>query len=94
MYLWINLADLTLVGTLGDIGSPIALMFQEGELIPGTVSHPKSVDEVYIVLKVTDERAKILQDAIILVGEKKIKRNIRMRATKRPPTKVWRWSNS
>jgi hypothetical protein len=95
MHLWINLMDLDSVGRVGAFGSPLNLMIRKDlgdELLPGAYYKPSgNLDDNYVVVKTTDDRAEAIGGALELIGKKKIGRKIRMRTTVNPPGKAWRW---
>ena len=94
MYLWVNLMDLHSVGTIGPFGSPLNLMIKQDlgdELLPGAYYQPKgNLDDNYVVVAATEDRAKAIGDALEMIGKRKIGRKIRMRTTVNPPGKTWR----
>lgn len=92
MFLWLNLSDIVELGTIASFGSPLNLMLQEGELLPGHWhKYGGSVDEVYLVAEcATYDRVVILKDALELIGKKKRGRKVRTRVTVRKPGKVWK----
>ena len=92
MYLWLNLSDIFELGTIGSLGSPLNLLLQEGELLPGHWSKQGGgVDEVYLVVECTTyDRVVALKDALEVIGKRKLGRNVRTRVTVRKPGKHWR----
>ena len=79
-YLWVNLCDLTELGTIPGFGSPLDLMLQEEDtLLPGYRIVGGKVDDTYILVQTTPDRAQGLQDALGVIGRQKIGRAVRCR---------------
>jgi len=95
-YLWLNLSDLSEMGSVGNLCNPIYFMVcpDLGDENVGTYAHADKLDEVYIVLKSSAERCKAIREAMELIGEKKIGRKVRTRTTKNSPRANWRWLGS
>jgi len=88
VYLWVNLCDLHKVGTLGPFGSPLNLMIRPDlgdKLLDNTVYHKNKLDDMFVLVQCLPDRADALQDAIELIGNKKIGRKVRTRITKTMP---------
>lgn len=94
VYLWINFADLTGLGTIGPFGSPLNFMIRKelGDcLLPGVYVKRKldKLDEQFVVIECTPDRALAIKPAIELLGKRKIGRVIRTRQTTGLPNKAW-----
>jgi len=92
MFLWLNLSDVSELGTIGPFGSPINLLLREGELLSGHWSKQGGgVDEVYLVVEcITNDRVAVLKDALEVIGKRKLGRDVRTRVTTHEPGKQWR----
>ena len=73
--------------------SPLMLMIQEQQgdrLLDGAYwSSTHSMDDVFVVIECTDQRAQNIQKALESIGNQKMKRKIRTRTTKNPPGESW-----
>ncbi|MBU1747879.1 MAG: hypothetical protein KKA73_09325, partial [Chloroflexi bacterium] len=83
------------VGRLGGgLGSPLMLMLRPDlgdQFYPDlVVSHPGQIDEMYVLVETTPERAAALQGGVEFMGERKLKRKVRTRITKGQPGVPWR----
>ncbi len=94
-YLWVNLCDLTEVGTVGPFGSPLNFMILKDRgdcLLPGSYFNPKGkMDESYVVVEATAERCGAIAGGLSVIGPHKIGRKIRTRRTVRLPGKAWEY---
>jgi len=93
MYLLVNILDLEAVGTVGPFGSPLNLMVQErlgDRLLPGGVYSKSKLDDCFCIVECTEDRATAIEDALHVIGKRKIKRKIRTLQRKNMPTgKSW-----
>ncbi len=88
MYLWVNLPDLDLLGSIGPLGSPLQLLLNDRDVVldGGWFGVNKHADEMYIIIEVDDEeRADALIGALEVIGKRKIGRRIRTRKTQSLP---------
>ena len=79
-YLLVNICDLDSVGKLGGLGSPFLLAVQESlgdKILREAVFNTDRVDEAYIIIETSPERAQALADFAELIGVKKIGRKVR-----------------
>lgn len=93
MYLWVNVADLDYMGNLGPLGSPLNLMIRHDlgdTLLPGAVFSPKRVDDIFVIVECTQERAEAIQGALEVMAKAKIRRKIRTNITAKPPNSTWK----
>ena len=92
VFLWVNLGDLSEIGSVGGIGLLHFLVRAESGdvLLPGVAMHEKQTDEAYFLIECTDARATIITDALGVIALRKIKRQVRTRTTVNPPDKSWR----
>ena len=91
--LWVNVPDLQTIGTLGVFGSPINLMVHPDlgdEWLDWGVSHPTRLDEMFMLLRCTKERAEAIQGGLEVIGKRKMKRAVRTKITQREPTRDWK----
>lgn len=94
LYLWVNLMDLSTLGTIGPFGSPLNLMIRKelgDELLPGCYYHPQRLDDNFVVVETKPDRARALVDCLEMIGKRKINRKVRTRITVRLPGKPWQW---
>jgi len=91
-YLWINLSDLSEAGTIPGFGSPLNLMIKTSlgdDLLPNAYAKPDVLDEAYVVVCTSEDRAKALREALEVIFQRKVGRTIRTRTTQNPPTSTW-----
>ena len=95
VHLAVNLADLSGLGTLGSLGSPLNLMLREDlgdELLPGAWQPTGGVlDGAVILVRTTRERAEDLMGGLEVVGKRKLGRKLRCSIRKAIPSKGWRY---
>lgn len=94
MYLWVNLADLDVLGSVGCLGSPLVFMICEDRgdrLLPGAYAQRERLDEVYVLVECTPERCDAIKGGMELVSSRKIGRRIRMRETENLPRDNWKY---
>lgn len=93
MYLWVNLSDITEVGIIYPLGSPLFVMVRPslGDKLLTYLAYKSggAVDRIYFVIRCTEERALAIRDGIELIGRHKLGRKVRTRLTKREPGKSW-----
>jgi hypothetical protein len=89
-YLWVNLADVQGMGTIGPVGSPINFILPPSQLV-GTVQKKSHglVDEVYLVYEV--ESADDKEAGLQVIAKQKIERKVRTKHTVNPPSKHWEY---
>lgn len=98
-YLWVNMCDLDGMGTIGGFGSPLMLMVNRSlgdNLLPGAYMQDGAramLDQVYVVIETTPQRAEALQGALGVISKRKINRPCRCRTTANLPGKGWRWTS-
>lgn len=95
VYLWVNMIDLTELGTIGSFDSPLNLMIRpelSDELLEGVYVKRDldRLDEQFIVIECTPDRATAIKDAIELLGTRKMKRRVRCRTTQGAPVDAWK----
>ena len=91
--LWVNVPDLQTIGTIGAFGSPINLMVHPDlgdERLDWGVSHPTRLDEMFMLIRCTKERAKAITGGLEVVGKRKMKHAVRTRITQGEPVKGWK----
>lgn len=97
VYLWVNLPDLSVIGTIGPFGSPLNMMVQSDlgdELLPGGAYDHNSVDHNYVLVHCAPERAEAIQGGLEVIGKTKLRRKLRTRITAKLPTNgKWRTFN-
>lgn len=95
MYLWVNMTDLLRVGTIGAFGSVLNMMVRSelgDELLDGAVYKPgHAMDDVFIIVKCTEERAEAIAGGLEVIGERKLHRKVRTHTTQNPPGGAWQW---
>lgn len=92
MYLWVNVADLDTMGTIGPLGSPLNLMVRQDlgdTLLPGGVFNRGRIDEIFVIVECTQERATAIKECLEVMSKVKIKRALRTRITENPPNGKW-----
>ena len=90
--LWVNIPDLQALGTLGPFGSVLNLMIQPDlgdERLDFAVRKPDALDNMFILIRCTQERASAITGALGVVGKRKMKRPVRTRTTQGEPIKGW-----
>lgn len=95
VYLWVNLIDLSDVGTVGPFGSPLNFMIRKDmgdELLPGSYFNPKMIDETYVIIECTSQRAEAIKGGLSVQGPRKIGREIRTKVTAKLPGKTWHYA--
>jgi len=93
-YLWLNIADLAAIGSIGRFGNPLTLIIQpelNDRQLSGYVSHPKSLDESYVIVRGTKDRMITIQRAMQVISNREIRRKLRTRLTAKPPGMPWQW---
>ena len=89
----INLCDLSGLGTLGPLGSPLNLMLREDlgdELLPGAWQPANGVlDGGIVLVRTTPERAEALQGGLEVIGKAKIRRPVRCTVRQQMPDAHW-----
>jgi len=94
VYLWVNLCDLQAIGLIGGVFSPLKMMVQESlgdRLLDGVFwSVKQAMDNIFVVVECTEQRAEDMQGGLEVIGQRKLGRKIRTKTTKRPPGKTWR----
>jgi hypothetical protein len=93
MYLLVNILDLDELGSVGPFGSPLTLMVQEqlgDRLLPGGVYKKSRLDDCFVIVECTKERATAIEDALHMLGKRKMKRKVRtLQRQKIPSGKSW-----
>ncbi len=89
VYLWINMADLDLMSSPAI--SPLGWMLQPDETIVATAMHRTKIDEVYAIVATTQERARILDDALQVIAKNKLGRPIRTKIRRTLGTRGKTW---
>ena len=91
----INLCDLSGLGTLGPLGSPLNLMLRGDlgdELLPGAWQPTNGVlDGGIVLVRTTPARAEALKGGLEVVGKAKIKRRVRCQVRRQMPDAHWRF---
>ena len=94
-FLLINLCDLSHLGTLGPLGSPLNLMLRPDlgdELLPGAYYRGDGLDENFVVVRTTPERAQALRDGLNVIGQRKLGCKVRTMVRQRLPSgDGWRY---
>jgi len=96
--LTINLTDLSTLGTIGALGSPLNLMLRADlgdELLPGAYFKlGGNLDTGIILVRTTTERAQALQAGLVVIGQRKLGRKVRTKVRQRLPNtgKGWRYT--
>ena len=85
-FLWINLLDLDSLGHIPGFGTPLNLMLRPDlgdNLLDGAFCQKKldRMDEVFLVVGCTEDRATAIKDCLEMLGKRKIKRVVRTRIT-------------
>ena len=94
----INLTDLSTLGTIGALGSPLNLMLRTDagdELLPGAYFKVGGdLDAGFILVRTTAERAQVLQAGLVVIGQRKLGRKVRTQVRQRLPntSKGWRYT--
>ena len=84
--LLINLCDLSDLGTLGPLGSPLNLILRpEDELLPGAYYRRSVLDQNFVVVRTSPERARLLSEGLNVIGRRKMGRKVRTSMRKRLP---------
>ena len=94
MYLWVNLADLSSIGTIGPLGSPLKMMIlpEKGdELLSVSVFDHNRVDDIFVLVSCTLERATAISEAMELIAQRKLGRKIRLRTSEKMPETGKKW---
>lgn len=93
-YLWINITDLDGMGTLGPLGSPVTFCIRPelgDRLLEGAYYKPQSnIDDAYLVVETSQERASAIDDVLQLFGVKKLRRKVRTKQTISQPDANWK----
>jgi hypothetical protein len=99
VYLWVNLIDLSEMGTIGkgdsSFGSPLNFFIMKrfgDELLPGSYFNPKMIDETYVIIECTPQRAEAIKGGLSVQGPRKIGREIRTKVTAKLPGKTWHYA--
>ena len=93
-YLWLNIADLAAIGSIGSFGNPLTLIIQpelNDRQLSGYVSHPKSLDESYVIVRGTKDRMITIQRAMQVISKREIGWKLRTRLTTKPPGMPGQW---
>lgn len=94
VYLWVNLIDLSDVGPLASFGSPLnffILKDKGDQLLDGSYFNPKVIDETYVIVECTKDRAEAIKGGLSVVGPRKIGREIRTKVTAKLPGNTWHY---
>jgi hypothetical protein len=95
MYLLVNLCDLDYV-KMPVFGNALNLMIlpeQGDKLLPGALMNTDRVDEMYVVVESTKERAEAIAGGLEVVGKRKMGRAVRtMTRAKLPTGQKWHWA--
>jgi len=93
MYLLVNILGLDAIGTIGPFGTPLNLMIQErlgDRLLPGGVYNKSKLDDCYCIVECTDDRATAIEEALHMLGKRKMKRKVRtLQRQSIPNGKAW-----
>jgi hypothetical protein len=93
MYLLVNILDLDQLGKIGPLGSPLNLMIQEhlgDRMLPGGVYKKSKIDDCFLIVECTEDRATAIEDALHVIGKHKMKRKVRTLQRKNVPNgKDW-----
>lgn len=94
-FLWINLLDLDSLGHIPEFGTPLNLMIRPDlgdDLLEGAFCQKKLdlMDEVFVVVGCTEDRAIAIKDCLEMLGKKRIRRVVRTRITANLPNEAWK----
>lgn len=96
VYLWVNILDIDTLGNIGLMGSPFFLLINADlgdNLLPGAVFHPNKLDDSFLIIETSQERANAISEVLIMMGKHKMKRKVRTRITVNPPNDSWQRVN-
>lgn len=94
-FLWINLEDLSDLGTLAEAKAALTrmLLIDEDELLPGAYARPygTSNDDWIIIKTLSPARAEVLKAALAATAGAKQRRKPRTQVTVGPEGAPWKW---